>query len=107
MPQVAAVAVARREGLPLGEHLARIEPAGFTVREFGLPASAADQMSFQNLLLRFGAAMVEKFGERFLTRLIGLLRRETGPVDTERAERLLAEALGEGGREWLAAREEF
>ncbi|AHY45497.1 Hypothetical Protein RradSPS_0214 [Rubrobacter radiotolerans] len=107
VPQTASAAVARREGLPLGEHLASIEPARFTVREFGLPASAEDQMSFQNLLLGLGATMLGEFGEGFLGRLVGLLRREPEPVDGRRAERLLAEALGEGGREWLEAREEF
>lgn len=64
-------------------------------------------MSFQNLLLGLGATMLGEFGRGFWGGLVGLLRREPEPVDGRRAERLLAEALGEGGREWLEAREEF
>jgi hypothetical protein len=105
-PQAASAAVARREGLPLDEHLAQIPSPGFTVRGFRTPAGAEDQMAFQNLLLKLGAAMLEEFGEVFLPRLVGALRREN-EVSEARAEELLAAALGEGGREWLASREEF
>ena len=63
-------------------------------------------MAFQNLLLKLGNAALEEFGEGFLTRLTGALRREDA-VDGEGAEKLLADALGEGGRQWLASRREF
>lgn len=108
VPQAAASAVARRTGLPLEKHLARIgrEP-GFTVRDFDGPASAGDQMSFQNILLRLGAAALEEFGEDFLKRVSHALREEDEIVDQQRAEELLAGALGSGGRRWLEARPEF
>lgn len=105
-PQAASAAVARREGLPLQDHLSQIPRPGFTVRGFRTPASAAEQMAFQNLLLKLGAAALEEFGEGFLRRLVGALRREK-EVSESRAEELVAAALGEGGREWLASREEF
>jgi hypothetical protein len=108
VPQAASAAIARRVGLSLGDHLSRIgrEP-GFTVRGFGGPAGARDQMSFQNLLLVLGAAALEEFGEGFLKRLVHDLWEEDEVVDEERAEELLADALGPGGREWLASRPEF
>jgi hypothetical protein len=108
VPQAASAAVARRVGLPLGEHLSRIErEPGFTVRTLSGPAGAGDQMSFQNLLLLLGAAALEEFGEDFLRRIFHALWEEDEIVDEERAEELLAEALGPGGREWLVSRPEF
>jgi hypothetical protein len=108
VPQVAAAALARRLGLPLEDHLARIDrDPGFTLRSFGGPASAGDQMSFQNLLLLLGAAALKDFGEGFLKDLAHALREERDVVDEERAEELLADVLGPGGREWLSARAEY
>jgi hypothetical protein len=107
VPQAAAAAVARRVGLPLEDHLSRAEDAGFTIRGFEELASAGDQMSFQNLLLRLGAAALEEFGEGFLKRLFRALWEEDRIVDEERAEELLAGALGSGGRRWLESRPEF
>lgn len=105
-PQTASAAVARGQRLPLRDHLARIESPGFTVRGFRSPASVAEQMAFQNLLLKLGADALEDFGEDFLRRLVRALQRKV-EVDEPRAEELLAGALGEGGRQWLASREEF
>jgi hypothetical protein len=108
VPQAASAAVARRAGLPLEEHLSRIErEPGFTVRSFSGPAGAGDQMSFQNLLLLLGAAALEEFGEDFLRRIFHALWEEDEIVDEERAEELLGAALGPGGREWLVSRPEF
>jgi hypothetical protein len=108
VPQAASAAVARRVGLPLEEHLSRIDKdPGFTVRGFRGPAGAEDQMSFQNLLLLLGAAALEEFGEDFLRRVFHALWEEEDIVDGERAEELLGEALGPGGREWLVSRPEF
>jgi hypothetical protein len=108
VPQAASAAVALRVGLPLGEQLERVDPApGFTVRGFRRPAGAEEQMKFQNLLLLFGAAALERFGEGSLGRLFRALWTEDDVVDEERAERLLAGALGPGGREWLRSRPEF
>ncbi|HEY6713585.1 MAG TPA: hypothetical protein VI055_15085 [Rubrobacter sp.] len=107
-PQAASAAVARRAGLPLQEHLSRVErEPGLTVRTFRGPAGAGDQMSFQNLLLLLGAAALEEFGEGFLRRSFHALWEEDGIVDEERAEELLGAALGPGGREWLVSRPEF
>jgi hypothetical protein len=107
VPQAAAVAVARRSGLPLGRHLSRIDEPGFTVREFGGRPEAEEQMAFQNLLLLFGNATLEEFGDGFLGKLVRTLWDEEDVVDEERAEELLAGALGTGGREWLQSRVEF
>ena len=108
VPQAASAAVARRAGLPLGEHLSRIEgEPTFTVRDFRGPAEAGEQMSFQNLLLLLGVAALEEFGEGFVRRIFHALWEEDEIVDGERAEGLLAEALGPGGREWLESRPEF
>jgi hypothetical protein len=108
VPQAASAAVARRAGLPLEGHLSEIDrEPGFTVRGFQGPAGAAEQMSFQNLLLSLGAAALEEFGEGFLGRLFRALREETEVVGEGRAEELLAGALGPFGREWLASRPEF
>lgn len=108
VPQAAAAAVARRAGLPLGEHLGQIDSEpGFTVRSLQGPASAEEQMSRQNLLLSLGAAALDEFGEGFLAELVSGLRRETEAVDERRAEELLAGSLGDGGREWLSGRPEF
>jgi hypothetical protein len=108
VPQAASAAVARRAGLPLQEHLSRVErEPGLTVRTFRGPAGARDQMSFQNLLLLLGAAALEEFGEGFLRRSFHALWVEDGIVDEERAEELLGAALGPGGREWLVSRPEF
>lgn len=105
-PQAASAAVALGVGLPLEEHLTKIESPGFTIRGFRTPAGARDQMAFQNLLLKLGAASLGEFGAGFLRRLVWSLRREA-EVDERRAEELLADALGAGGREWLDSREEF
>ena len=108
VPQAASAAVARRVGLPLGEHLGRVDAdPGFTVRGFAGPAGAAEQMKFQNLLLLFGAAALEEFGEGFLGRIFRALRDERDVVREARAEELLADALGPGGRDWLRSRPEF
>jgi hypothetical protein len=77
------------------------------VRGFRGPAGAGDQMSFQNLLLLLGAAALEEFGEDFLRRIFYALWEEGEIVDGERAEELLGDALGPGGREWLVSRPEF
>ena len=108
VPQAASAALARRLGLPLEDHLSRIDgQPGFTVRGFRGPAVAEAQMSFQNLLLLLGVAALERFGEDFLLRIVHALWQEDDVVDEERAEELLADALGPGGREWLASRPEF
>ena len=108
VPQAALAAIARTAGLSLEDHLSRIEKEpGYTVRDFRGPAGARDQMSFQNLLLLLSAAALKDFGEGFLSRLFHALWEEDGIVDGERAEDLLAGALGSGGREWLASRAEF
>jgi hypothetical protein len=107
-PQAASAAVARRVGLPLAEHLSLVDRRpGFTVRGFGGRASAADQMSFQNLLLVLGAAALEEFGEGFLKRLFRALWDEDDVVDGGRAEEMLIRSLGPGGLEWLHSRPEF
>ena len=106
--QATAAAVARRVGLPLEGYLSEIDrKPGFTVRGFGGPAGASEQMSFQNLLLLLGAAALEEFGEGFVGRVVRALREETEVVGEGRAEELLAGALGPGGRAWLASRPEF
>jgi len=108
VPQALSAAAARRAGLPLGDHLRRIDGSpGFTVRRFGGRTSAEDQMSFQNLLLLLGAAALEEFGEGPLRRLLRSLREEDDVVDEGRAEELLARSLGSGGWEWLRSRPEF
>jgi hypothetical protein len=108
VPQAASAAIARTAGLSLEDHLSRIEKEpGFTMRDFRGPAGARDQMSFQNLLLLLGAAALEEFGEGFLRSIFHDLWGEDEVVDEERAEGLLADALGPGGREWLASRPEF
>jgi hypothetical protein len=108
VPQAASAAIARRAQLALGDHLSRVErEPGFTVRSFRGPAGARDQMSFQNLLLVLASAALEEFGEDFMRRLFYGLWDEDEIVDEERAEELLAGALGPGGREWLASRPEF
>jgi hypothetical protein len=108
VPQSASAAVARRAALPLEEHLSRIDTEpGFAVRGFHGPAGTEDQMSFQNLLLLLGVAALEEFGEDFLRRIFHTLWEEEEIVDEERAEELLGEALGPGGREWLVSRREF
>ncbi len=108
VPQAASAAVARRVGLPLEGQLERVDSdPGFTVRGFRGPAGAEEQMKFQNLLLLFGAAALERFGEGSLGRLFRALWAEDDVVDEERAETLLAGALGPGGRGWLRSRPEF
>ena len=108
VPQTLSAAVARRTGLPLERHLEKLDcsPA-FTARSFGGRADAEAQMAFQNLLLALGDAAVEEFGEGFLRALARALWEETDVVGEERAEALLADSLGPGGREWLASRPEF
>jgi hypothetical protein len=58
-------------------------------------------------LLLLGADAVEEFGDGFLKRLVRALWEEMAIVHEERAEELLADALGPIGREWLASRPEF
>ena len=108
VPQAASAAVARRAGLPLEEHLSRIErEPGFTVRAFRGPAGTGNQMSFQNLLLLLGAAALEEFGEGFLQSIFHALWEEDEIVDEGRAEEMLADALGPDGREWVVSRPEL
>jgi hypothetical protein len=108
VPQAASAVTAHRTGLPLAEHLARIDrEPGFTIRGLKGHVDAGQQMAFQNLLLALGAAAMEGFGDGFLKRLVHALWEETDVVDEERSEELLADALGAGGREWLLSRPEF
>ena len=108
VPQAASVAVARRDGLSLREHLRLVDHEfGFTVRGFRGPAGAEEQMSFQNRLLALGAAALERFGEGFLGRLVRALREEREVVGENRAEELLSRSLGPGGQGWLLSRPEF
>jgi hypothetical protein len=108
VPQAASAAVASKVGLPLAEHLSRIDrEPNFTVRGLRGHVDADEQMAFQNLLLLFGTAAIEEFGDGFLKRLVHALGEETDVVDEERAEELLANSLGLGGRAWLALRPEF
>ena len=108
VPQAASAAVARRVELPLDEHLGMIDrEPGFTIRELRGHADAGEQMAFQNLLLLVGAEAIEEFGDEFLKRLVRDLWEKTDVVNEERAEELLAYALGLGGREWLASRPEL
>jgi hypothetical protein len=106
--QASAAAVARRVGLPLAEHLSQMHrDPGFTIRALRGHVDAEEQMAFQNLLLSFGVAALEEFGEGFLEKLVHAVWEETDIVDEERAEELLATALGPGGRTWLRSRPEF
>jgi hypothetical protein len=108
VPQAALAAVARRVELLLAKHLRKIDhEPGFTVRDLGGHVDAEEQMAFQNLLLLMGAAALEEFGDGFLERLVHAMWDETDVVDEERAEELLADALGPGGRTWLRSRPEF
>jgi hypothetical protein len=108
VPQAASAAVARWVGLPLDEHLSMIDrEPGFTVRGLRGHADPGEQMAFQNLLLLLGADAVEEYRAGFLERFVRALWEETNVVDEERAEELLADAFGPGGREWLASRPEF
>jgi hypothetical protein len=108
VPQAASAAIARRAHLSLEDHLSQVDrKPGSTVRNFRGPAGARDQMSFQNLLLVLASAALEELGEGFLRRLFYGLWEEDEIVNEERAEELLADALGPGGREWLASRPEF
>ncbi len=107
VPQALSAAVAKRTGLPLEEHLAQVgRDPGFTVRGFSSTGTER-QMAFQNPLLLLGAAAVERFGDGFLRTLAHALWEEREVVGEERAEELLADALGQGGREWLLSRPEF
>jgi hypothetical protein len=108
VPQAASAAVAQWVELPLDEHLGMIdrEPS-FTIRELKGYTDAGEQMAFQNLLLLIGADAVEEFGDEFLKRLVRALWEETDVVNEERAEELLADALGPNGRKWLASRPEL
>ncbi len=108
VPQAASAAVALRVGVPLHEHLSRIErEPDFTIRGLKGHADADQQMAFQNLLLLLGTAAVEEFGDGFLKRLVHALWEEKDIVNEERAEELLADTLGPGGRAWLRSRPEF
>jgi hypothetical protein len=108
LPQALAATVARRAGLPLDEHLKEIDrDPGFTIRGSPVRADAERQMAFQNLLLALGAAAVAEFGEGFLGALAHTLWNERDVVGEDRAEELLVDALGPGGREWLLSRPEF
>ena len=108
VPQAASAAVARRVELPLDEHLGMIDrEPGFTIRKLPGHADAGEQMTFQNLLLLAGVDAVEEFGDGFLKWLVRALWEETDVVNDERAEELLADAFGLGGRKWLAKRPEL
>ena len=108
-PQAASAAVALRAGVPLHEkHLSKIErEPGFSIRGLKGHADAERQIAFQNLLLLLGAAALEEFGEGFLKRIVHALWEERDVVNEERAEELLADALGPRGRAWLRSRPEF
>lgn len=108
VPQASSATVARRTGSPLQEHLAQIDcEPGFTIQGLQGQTGAEQQMDFQNLLLLLGAAALEEFGEGFLRRIVHTLWAETDPVGERRAEEMLANALGPGGRDWLRSRPEF
>ena len=109
LPQTLSVALARRAGLPLDEHLREIDRdgAGFTIRDYQGHVAAERQMAFQNLLLALGAAAIEAFGAGFLKKLVSELWNEREAVGEDRAEELMVTSLGPGGREWLLSREEF
>ena len=108
VPQAASAAVAQWAELMLDEHLGMIDrEPGFTIRELEGYAEAGEQMAFQNLLLLLGAEAIEEFGDEFLKRLVRDLWEETDVVNEERAEELLADALGPNGRDWLASRPEL
>jgi hypothetical protein len=108
VPQAASAAIACRAGLPLDEHLGKIDrEPGFTVRSLKGHVDLDRQMAFQNLLLLLGAAAVEEFGDGFLSGLAHALWEETDVVGEERAEELLAGSLGPGGWAWLRSRTEF
>lgn len=108
IPQAASATIARRTGLPLSDHLSGVDrDPGFTVRSFGGRVDAGRQMAFQNLLLLLGTAAVAEFGEEFVGRLVHALWKEKEIVGGERAEEILADALGRGGWEWLRSRPEF
>jgi hypothetical protein len=108
IPQALSAAVACRAGLPLDEHLEEIERhPGFTARRSSARSGPARQMALQNLLLALGAEALEEFGEGFLRTLAHALWSERDVLGEERAEALLAESLGPGGREWLLSRPEF
>jgi hypothetical protein len=108
VPQAASVAVTRKAGLPLEKHLSEIDcKPGFTMRSLRGHVDVDEQMAFQNLLLALSAAAIEEFGDGFLKRLVHTLWEETDVVNEERAEELLAGALGPGGQAWLLSRPEF
>jgi hypothetical protein len=108
IPQAVSAAIAGSADLSLEAHLAQIEKEpGFTVRGLRGLAGAREQMSVQNLLLVLAVAALDEFGEGLLRRLFYGLWEEDEVVDEERAEELLADALGPGGRKWLALRPEF
>ena len=108
VPQALAAAVARGTGVPLDEHLSKVEwePA-FAVRGVRGAGGGERQMAFQKLLRRLGDAALDRFGQAFLGRLVRALREENEVVGEGRAEELLADALDPGGREWLLSRPEF
>jgi hypothetical protein len=108
IPQALSAAVACRVGLPPDEHLAEIERhPGFTARNSSGQAGPLKQMVFQNLLLALGEAALEERGEGFLRMLAHALWGERDVLGEARAEELLVESLGPGGREWLLSRPEF
>ena len=108
IPQAASAAVALRVGLLLEEHLSKLDPSpGFTIRSFGGKVDAETQMAFQNMLLGLSDAALADFGEGWLARLVHALWEEREIVGKERAEEMLAGALGPGGWEWLRLRPEF
>jgi hypothetical protein len=108
IPQALSAAVARRAGLPLEGYLEEIDKdIDTTGRGFEGRNGAPAQMAFQNLLLALGAAATERFGEGFLGTLAHALWSERDVIGGDRAEELLAESLGPGGRQWLRTRPEF
>ena len=107
VPQALAAAVARRNGV-LSQHLEAVAtPSDLTIRDFGGPADAKQQMAFQNALLGLGSAALEEFGEDFPGRLVHALWNQTEIVGEARAEQLLADALGPDSRSWLEGRTEL
>ncbi|MGB3682163.1 MAG: hypothetical protein WA990_06710 [Rubrobacteraceae bacterium] len=108
VPQTAAAMLAHKIGVSLDEHLSRAKLGpDLDVRAFGGPLDAGRQMEYQNALLALGNAAIGEFGEEFPGKLVWKLWDEEDIVNERRAEELLTDALGDGGREWLAKRPEF
>jgi len=77
---------------------------GMVAEEIAIELS---EYAYESELLRLSSYLAEEFGEDFLRALAHALWTEEDVVGEERAEDLLADALGPGGREWLVSRPEF